>query len=96
MTPNTDTNTTKVKQSASLAGHRPVIVKGGSDWFKRLVEAHHSIISCKVFRDWSRIKLLERSIHSVHFLKQHLTAFVDLVYWCGLQNMTLHFGIFFQ
>ena len=30
----------------------------------------------------------------LHFLKQHLTAFVDLVSWCGLEKGTLHFNIF--
>ena len=31
----------------------------------------------------------------LHFLKQHLTAFVDLVYWSGLENGTLHFIFIF-
>ena len=29
----------------------------GSDWLKRWVEAQHNILSCKVFNDWSIIKL---------------------------------------
>ena len=30
----------------------------------------------------------------LHFLKQHLTSFVDLVYWNGLEKKTLHFDFF--
>ena len=32
--------------------------KKGSDWLKRWVEAQHNFfLSCKVFHDWSKIKL---------------------------------------
>ena len=31
----------------------------------------------------------------LHVLKQHLTAFVDLVCWRGLEKKTLHFDICF-
>ena len=31
--------------------------KKGTDWLKRWVEAQHNILSCKVFHDWSIIKL---------------------------------------
>ena len=31
--------------------------KKGSDWLKRSVEVQHNIFSCKVFHEWSIIKL---------------------------------------
>ena len=34
-------------------------------------------------------------IFLLYFLKQHLIAFVDKTYWCGLEKRALHFGIFF-
>ena len=57
-------------------------------------------LSCKVFHDWSIIKLgnilylLDGSIFAVLF-EQHFIASVDKVYWCGLEKRTLHSGIFF-
>ena len=30
----------------------------------------------------------------LYFLKQHLIAFVDKVYWCSLEKRTLHSAIF--
>ena len=56
--------------------------KKDSDWLKRWVEAQHNIFSCKVFYDWSVIKLgnilylLDGFIFAVLF-KQHLIALVD-------------------
>ena len=35
-------------------------------------------------------------IYLLHFLKQHLTAFIDLVYWCGLEKMTSQFDLIFN
>ena len=67
------------------------------------MEAQHNILSCKVFHDWSIIKLgnilyiYKTGISLLYFLKQHLIAFVDYVYWCGLEKRTLHSGHdFFQ
>ena len=59
-------------------GHRPVIVKraviGSKGGWK--------LLSCKVFHDWSIIKLGKYCIYwtgtsLLYFLKQHLIAFVD-------------------
>ena len=47
-------------------------------------------LSCNVFRDWSIVKLWEINhiykkgigyISLLHFLKQHLSAFADLLVW---------------
>ena len=35
-------------------------------------------------------------ISFLSYLKQHLVAFADEVYWCGLECRTLHSGIFFN
>ena len=59
-------------------------------------------LSCKVFLDWSIINIREinhihkTGIYLMNFLKQHLTAFVDLVYRCGLEKRTLQCDIFFS
>ena len=42
-------------------GHRPVIVKKGSDWLKRWVEAQHNILSCRVFHDVVNNKTIDKS-----------------------------------
>ena len=53
-----------------------------------------------MFCDWTIIKIWQRNyiylmgIYSLHFLKIHLTAFVDLDFWCGFEKMTLHFDMF--
>ena len=58
-------------------------------------------LSCKVFHDWLIINLgnilylLDGYIFAV-LLKQHLIAFVDLVYRCGSEKRTLHSGILFS
>ena len=51
--------------------------KKGSDWLKSWDGSSAQYLRCKVFPDWSII-----NIYLLHFLKQHLTAFVDKVYWC--------------
>ena len=64
------------------------------------MDAQRIFLSCNVFRSWSIMNIQERNqiyykgIYLLHFLQQHLTVFVDLVYWCGLEKGTLHFDIF--
>ena len=59
-------------------------------------------LCCKAFHDWSIINMQERNhfyktgIYLLHFLKQHLTAFVDLLYWCGLEKRASFFDVFFS
>ena len=56
-----------------------------------------TLLSCKMFCDFTTNKshLLDRNIFTAYFeTTLHLTAFVDLVYRCGLENRTLHVDIF--
>ena len=57
-----------------------------------------STVRCKVFRDWSIINLREKviftSIDGYISAGTTYTAFVDLVYWCGLEKGILHLDIF--
>ena len=82
-------------------GHRPLIVKRAVIGSKGGWKLSTIFLSCEMFHDWSIIKLgnilyLLDGISLLYFLKQHLTAFVDSVYWCGLEKRTLHSGIFFS
>ena len=54
-----------------------------------------STIRCKVFLDWSIIKIRKKSylLDGSIFAGTTSTAFVDLVYWCGLEKGILHFDI---
>ena len=51
--------------------------KKGIDWLKRW--------TIKVFPDWSNHTINKTEIQLLQFLKQHLNAFVDLVYRRGLK-----------
>ena len=64
-------------------GHRPVIVKWAVIGSKGGWKLSTIFLSCKVFHDWSIIKLgnilylLDWYIFAIIFEKQHLIAFVD-------------------
>ena len=42
------------------------------------------------------IRFIRRGIYLLHFMKQHLTAFEDLVYWYDLEKRPCIFASFFQ
>ena len=64
-------------------GHRPVIVKKALIGSKGGWKLSTIFLSCKVFHDWSIIKLWKYNVFirwvylRCTFLKQHLIAFVD-------------------
>ena len=65
-----------------FVGHRPVIVKRAVTGSKGGLKLSTIFLSCKVFHDWSIIKLgnilyLLAGISLLYFLKQHLIAFVE-------------------
>ena len=72
------------ENTSTLEGHRPVNVKRAVIGSKGGWKLSTIFLSCKVFHDWSIIKLgnilylLDRST-LLYFLEQHLIAFVDLV-----------------
>ena len=74
-------------------GHRPVIVKRAVIGSKGGWKLSTIFSSCKVFYDWSFLKLgkilylLDGYIFAVLF---ETTSH----YWCGLEKRTLHFGSF--
>ena len=75
--------------------------KKDGDWLKRWVEAQHNILSCKVFHDWSMIKLgnilylLDGSIFAVLFgTTSHCFCWFSLVAW--LRKKDLAFWYFFS
>ena len=65
-------------------GHRPVNVKRAVIGSKGGWKLSTIFLSCKVFHDWSIIKLgnilyLLDGLSLLYFLEQHLIAFVDFV-----------------
>ena len=73
--------------------------KNGSDWLKGGWKLNTIFLSCKVFHDWSIIKLgnilhlLEGYIFAVLFeTTSHCFCLLNLLVW--LRKRTLHSGIF--
>ena len=87
------------RKSITFQCHRPIIVKrAGIDskggW--KLM----AIFMSKAFCDWSIINMrktnhiYQMEIYLLQYLKQYITAFVDLVYRCGSEKMSLHLDKF--